>query len=184
MTDLFDDLYLLRWVKVNLHKLSFYGIYGDVLKVRVYVWKEFVSSSVNNKDYLMRPSCFVSASLHNLTEKPAASSQKHMAEQRRKVVTEIVNTERDYCNDLELCVKHCLAELQSAQVRFVIAMLNFCFIFSCRLKITRFIRKSRYQLLQKPESSLSSWIEHLALSSRRGCCSFCRVSMIILGHLS
>lgn len=59
----------------------------------------------------------IEASLHNLTEKPAASSQKHMAEQRRKVVTEIVNTERDYCNDLELCVKHCLAELQSAQVK-------------------------------------------------------------------
>ena len=93
--------------------------------LRIYVWKEFVSTSVNNKDYLMRPSYSVSASLHNLTEKPAASSQKHMAEQRRKVVTEIVNTERDYCNDLELCVKHCLAELQSAQVRFVIAMLNF-----------------------------------------------------------
>ena len=53
-----------------------------------------------------------------------------MAEQRRKVVTEIVNTERDYCNDLELCVKHCLAELQSGQVRFVIATLNFrwCYI--------------------------------------------------------
>lgn len=73
----------------------------------------------------MRAGCFVSASLHNLTEKPAASSQKHMTEQRRRVVTEIVNTERDYCNDLELCVKHCLAELQSAQVRFVIALLNF-----------------------------------------------------------
>lgn len=89
------------------------------------MWEKAVRSSVNNKDYLVRASCFVSASLHNLTEKPAASSQKHMAEQRRRVVTEIVNTERDYCNDLELCVKHFLAELQSAQVSFLKAMLNF-----------------------------------------------------------
>ncbi|KAJ7357603.1 hypothetical protein OS493_024416 [Desmophyllum pertusum] len=44
-------------------------------------------------------------SLHSLTEKPAASSQKHMAEQRQRVLTELINTEKDYCNDLELCVK-------------------------------------------------------------------------------
>lgn len=57
------------------------------------------------------------ASLHDLTEKPAASSQKHMAEQRQRVVTELVNTERDYCNDLELCVKYFLIELQPLQVK-------------------------------------------------------------------
>ena len=39
-----------------------------------------------------------------------------MAEQRQRVVTELVNTERDYCNDLDLCVKYFLCELQSAQV--------------------------------------------------------------------
>ncbi|XP_078366924.1 dynamin-binding protein-like isoform X2 [Oculina patagonica] len=56
-------------------------------------------------------------SLHSLTEKPAESSQKHMAEQRQRVLTELINTEKDYCNDLELCVKHFLLELQDAQVK-------------------------------------------------------------------
>lgn len=39
-----------------------------------------------------------------------------MAEQRQRVVTELINTEKHYCNDLELCVKHFLLELQTAQV--------------------------------------------------------------------
>lgn len=57
------------------------------------------------------------ASLYSLTEKPAASSQKHMAEQRQRVVTELINTEKDYCNDLELCVNYFLRELQYSQVK-------------------------------------------------------------------
>lgn len=62
--------------------------------------------------------CSSTASLHSLTEKPAASSQKHMAEQRQRVVTELINTEKDYCNDLELCVTYFLRELQISQVSF------------------------------------------------------------------
>lgn len=62
--------------------------------------------------------CYITVSLHSLTEKPAESSQKHMAEQRQRVVTELINTERDYCSDLELCVKHFLFELQTTQVSF------------------------------------------------------------------
>ena len=41
-----------------------------------------------------------------------------MAEQRQRVVTELINTEKDYCSDLELCVKYFLLELQSSQVSF------------------------------------------------------------------
>ena len=39
-----------------------------------------------------------------------------MAEQRQTVVTELINTEKDYCSDLELCVKYFLLELQASQV--------------------------------------------------------------------
>ena len=39
-----------------------------------------------------------------------------MAEQRQRVVTELINTEKDYCSDLELCVKYFLVELQASQV--------------------------------------------------------------------
>ena len=41
-----------------------------------------------------------------------------MAEQRQRVVTELINTEKDYCSDLELCVKYFLFELQASQVSF------------------------------------------------------------------
>ena len=41
-----------------------------------------------------------------------------MAEQRQRVVTELINTEKDYCNDLELCVTYFLRELQISQVSF------------------------------------------------------------------
>ena len=44
-----------------------------------------------------------------------------MAEQRQRVVTELVNTERDFCNDLELCVKYFLLELRTAQVGFSVS---------------------------------------------------------------
>ena len=76
------------------------------------------SSQYTHASLVLTRNCFVAASLHCLTEKPAASSQKHMAEQRQRVVIELVNTERDYCNDLDLCIKHFLHELQSSQVSF------------------------------------------------------------------
>jgi len=42
-----------------------------------------------------------------------------MAEQRQRVVNELINTEKDYCNDLDLCVKYFLHELQAMQVGFL-----------------------------------------------------------------
>ena len=42
-----------------------------------------------------------------------------MAEQRQRVVNELINTEKDYCNDLDLCVKYLLHELQTIQVGFL-----------------------------------------------------------------
>ena len=63
--------------------------------------------------------CSCSASLQCLTEKPPVSNQKQMAEQRQGVVNELINTEKDYCNDLDLCVKYFLHELQTIQVGFL-----------------------------------------------------------------
>lgn len=88
--------------------------------------RELLGTMLIRENYLVLDSkggnnevcCSSTASLHSLTEKPAASSQKHMAEQRQRVVTELINTEKDYCNDLELCVTYFLRELQISQVSF------------------------------------------------------------------
>ncbi|KAJ7388357.1 hypothetical protein OS493_038232 [Desmophyllum pertusum] len=59
-------------------------------------------------------------SLHSLTEKTTASSQKHTwLNKDRRVLTALINTEKDYCNDLETLVCEALSgvKLQSTQLK-------------------------------------------------------------------
>lgn len=47
------------------------------------------------------------------TEKP----EQRMLEKRAKVVTELLQTEKDYIRDLEMCIERVMVPLQQAQVR-------------------------------------------------------------------
>lgn len=46
------------------------------------------------------------------TENP----EQRMLEKRAKVVEELLQTERDYIRDLEMCIEHIMVPLQQAQV--------------------------------------------------------------------
>ena len=83
-----------------------------------------------------------------------------MAEQRQRVVNELINTEKDYCNDLDLCVKYFLHELQTIQVGFLQhsvlrvhdLRLFFCLIFN----FTRSRRKNSNSLQYKLEGGFEN----------------------------
>ncbi|KAK3754606.1 hypothetical protein QZH41_019967, partial [Actinostola sp. cb2023] len=56
-------------------------------------------------------------SLQNLHQpKPNQSTQKHIAQQREKVVNELIHTEQDYLRDLQLCLKYFAEELKNSKV--------------------------------------------------------------------
>ncbi|XP_032242810.2 dynamin-binding protein isoform X1 [Nematostella vectensis] len=55
-------------------------------------------------------------SMQSLSQPPTRSSQQHMAEQRQKVLTELLNTERDYIRDLQTCLKYFYEELKNTKV--------------------------------------------------------------------
>ncbi|XP_031562660.1 dynamin-binding protein-like [Actinia tenebrosa] len=48
--------------------------------------------------------------------KPNPSTQKHSAEQRQKVVNELIHTEQDYLRDLQLCLKYFADELKNSKI--------------------------------------------------------------------
>ena len=54
-------------------------------------------------------------SLHGLDYKPP-STQQQLAEQRQKVVNELISTEKAYLQDLQLCVKYFFHELKKSEV--------------------------------------------------------------------